>query len=192
MMASEPKSSAAQSVISLKVRLRGIRPPVWRRLLMPGAMTLADLHEAIQMAIGWEGGHLHLFDIDGRHYGDRRTVDDVADENRLSLNAISKSGVTRFAYTYDFGDDWEHSVAIERTLQPTAGQPYPACVAGKRNCPPEDCGGVRGYQDLLEILADPAHPEHTERLEWLGEGFDPDDFSVAIADASLAARFKRK
>jgi hypothetical protein len=188
----EPKTGAGKSVVSLKVTLRGTKPPIWRRLLMPGTMTLGDLHEAIQAAMGWEGGHLHAFDIDGRQYGDRRTVDDVADENRLTLNGVLKSGVTRFGYIYDFGDNWEHTVAIEKSQPTTEGQAYPACVDGKRNCPPEDCGGVWGYEELLQILADPAHPEHAERLDWLGEDFDPEDFSIQIADATLAARFGRK
>jgi Plasmid pRiA4b ORF-3-like protein len=188
----EPRRSDDKSVVSLKVTLRGTKPPIWRRLLVPGAMTLGALHEAIQAAMGWQGGHLHTFDIDGRQYGDRRTVDDVADENRLTLNGVLKSGVTRFGYTYDFGDDWDHMVAIEKIQPAIDGQAYPACVAGKRNCPPEDCGGVWGYAELLQILADPAHPERAERLEWLGEEFDPDDFSVDIANTTLNARFHRK
>ena len=185
-----PKKSTG--IVSLKVTLRGTKPPVWRRLLMPGAMTLGDLHQAIQAAMGWHDYHLHAFEIDGRQYGDRRTVDDVADENRLALSGLVKSGVARFAYTYDFGDGWEHTVVIEKTVPAADSSPYPACVAGKRNCPPEDCGGVWGYRDLLEALADPAHPEHRERIEWLGEAFDPDDFDVQIANAALAARFNRK
>jgi hypothetical protein len=182
---------ADTSVISLKVTLRGTRPSVWRRILMPGGMTLGDLHRAIQAAMGWEDCHLHAFDIGGRQYGDRRSVDDVADEDRLMLNGLLKSGMTRFAYTYDFGDNWEHAVLIEKTLPTNPAIAYPACVAGKRNCPPEDCGGPWGYQHLLEVLANPAHPEHAEQSEWLGEEFDPEEFSSAIADATLAARFDR-
>jgi hypothetical protein len=155
-------------------------------------VTLADLHQAIQAAMGWEDCHLHAFDIAGRRYGDRHTVDDVADEKRPTLNSLVKSGVARFAYTYDFGDDWDHTVAIEKIQPAIDGQAYPACVAGKRNCPPEDCGGVWGYEELLQILADPAHPERAERLEWLGEDFDPEDFSISIANAALTARFNRK
>jgi hypothetical protein len=113
------------SVISLKVTLRGTKPPVWRRILVLGGMTLGDLHQAIQTAMGWDGWHLHAFDIDGRQYGDRRTVDDVADENRLTLDGLLKSGVTRFAYTYDFGDNWEHTVVIEKT-RPTNDANGPA------------------------------------------------------------------
>jgi hypothetical protein len=188
----EPKRIAGNSIISLKVTLHGTRPPVWRRLLMPGAMTLGDLHDAIQAAMGWHDCHLHAFDIDGRQYGDRRTVDDVADENRLTLDGLLKSGVARFGYTYDFGDNWEHVVVIEKRAPALAATGYPACVAGKRNCPPEDCGGVWGYRDLLAILADPAHPEHAEQMEWVGGEFDPEEFAIELANTILAARFRRK
>ncbi len=191
-MAAKQRTDAGNSIISLKITLRGTKPPIWRRLLAPAKMTLADLHDAIQAAMGWEGAHLHVFEIDGRSYGDRASVDDVADENRLTLGGVLKSGVARFGYTYDFGDDWEHVITIEKTLPAAAGTVHPQCVAGKRACPPEDCGGPWAYQELLDILADPAHPERAERLEWLGEEFDPEDFSVVIANATLAARFGHK
>jgi hypothetical protein len=186
------KTGAADSIVSLKVTLKGTKPPIWRRLLVPGSMTLGGLSDAILIAMGWDGGHLHAFDVDGQHYGDPATTDDVANENRVTLDGVLKSGVRRFGYDYDFGDDWEHIVAVEKTLAPVAGQAYPACVDGKRNCPPEDCGGVWGYAELLEILADPSHPEREERLEWLGDDFDPEEFDVVTADAGLAARLKRK
>ena len=184
--------AAGKSIVSLKVTLRGTRPPVWRRLLLPGEMTLGDLHQAIQAAMGWHDGYLNSFDIGGRQYGDRHTVDDVADENRLTLNSLLKSGVARFAYTYDFGDNWEHALVIEKRAPAGEARSYPACVGGKRNCPPEDCGGAWGYQHLLDILADPAHPERAEQVEWIGEEFHPDEFAVGTADAAIAARFKRK
>ena len=186
------KGGATKSVVSLKVTLRGTKPPVWRRVLVQGGTTLGDLHHTIQAAMGWHDSHLHAFEIDGRQYGDRHTVDDVADENRLTLNGLMKSGIARFAYTYDFGDNWEHMIAIEKTQPALEGKSYPACVAGARSCPPEDCGGSWGYQHLREVLADPAHPERAEQIEWIGEEFDPNEFSVEIADATLAARFNRK
>jgi hypothetical protein len=179
----------ADSIVRLKVTLRNIRPPVWRRLLMPGGMTLGDLHLAIQAAMGWQLCHLHVFDVGGSDYGDPYDVDDVDDEERMTLNALVKSGVARFAYTYDFGDGWQHAIVVEGRQPPDEGRTYPACIAGKRRCPPEDCGGPWGYRDLLAILADPSQPDHAEQLEWIGGAFDPEDFSVAAADAMLAARF---
>lgn len=160
-----PKSGVIRKVVSLKVTLRGTEPPVWRRLLVPGETALGDLHRAIQAAMGWEDDHLHTFDIEGKQYGDPRAVDDVADEKRVALNGLIKSGVARFAYTYDFGDNWEHALVIEKSPPDVEALSRPICTAGKRRCPPEDCGGPWGYRELLEVLADPAHPEHAERCE---------------------------
>ena len=186
------KRGAGDSVLSVKVTLRGPKPPIWRRLLMPANMTLADLHVAIQAAMGWDGGHLHAFDIGGEQYGDPQDVDDVANQERLTLISLLRSGINRFTYTYDFGDNWEHAVLIERIQPAIEGQHYPACVAGKRNCPPDDCGGHWGYEELLAVLADPTHPEHVDRLEWVGGAFDPEAFSVEAADAAVAGRLDRR
>jgi hypothetical protein len=183
----EATGDSATSVISLKVTLKGIRPPIWRRLLVPGAMTFGDLHHAIQAAMGWMDGHLHVFDIGGQQYGDPHAVDDVTDEKRLTLNSMMKSGVTRFDYTYDFGDDWEHLITIEKTKPAPDGKSCPACVGGARSCPPEDCGGIWGYQHLLEVLADPDHPDYDEQIEWVSDDFDPEEFVLERANARVAA-----
>ncbi len=187
-----PKKNAGMNVITMKVMLRGIKPPVWRRLAMPGTMTLGDLHLAIQAAMGWYDCHLHAFDIGGEQYGDQRSVDDVADENRLTLSRLLRSSVVRFTYTYDFGDDWEHTVAFEKNEPGVEGVSYPICITGKGGCPPEDCGGIWGYQELLSILADPAHPEYDERIDWVNESLNPGKFDLERANTLLAARFGKK
>ena len=186
-----PKTGAS-TVVSLKVTLRDTKPPIWRRLLMADTMTLTDLHMAIQGAMGWYDAHLHLFDIDERQYGDPRTVDDVDDERHLTLRALLKSGVLRFAYMYDFGDGWKHVIAIEKTRPAIDGETLPACTAGKRACPPEDCGGTWGYQHLLKVLADPSHPEYEEHREWIDEEIDPEAFDIDLANTVLKAEFNRK
>lgn len=182
-------SRTATKLIRLKVTLQGIRPPIWRRLLMPGGMTLGDLHLAVQTSMGWEDCHLHRFDIADRAYGDPLSVDFVADEERLTLDGVVRSRVARFRYTYDFGDDWEHVITIEGTQPALDGHTYPACVAGRRNCPPEDCGGCWGYQELLSALADPDHPSRDEWIEMADDSFDPEAFSANAANALLAIRF---
>jgi Plasmid pRiA4b ORF-3-like protein len=181
---------AGKTIVRLKITLRGIKPPIWRRLLIPAAMTLGDLHMAIQAAMGWEGDHLHVFDVGGRRYGDRESVDYVADENRITLNGLMKSGVNRFTYTYDFGDDWEHAVAIEKIEPALEGLSI-------RSASPENAP-VR-----LKIAADPGAtrtsckfwltppPDHAERKEWLGDDLSPDHFDPIAANAILAARFGR-
>src|SRR3954453_10019024 len=115
----------ADSVIGLKVTLRDVRPPIWRRLLASAGMTLGDLHHAIHTAMGWEDAHLHALDIAGREYGDPREVDGAADEARLTVGGVLRSGVSRFRYTYDFGDNWEHSIVIEGERPPVDAQAYP-------------------------------------------------------------------
>ena len=188
-----PRAGASMNIITLKVTLRGTRPPIWRRLVMPGTMTLGDLHQAIQAAMGWHDSHLHAFDHRRRAVWRSATVvDDVADENRVTLNGLLRSSVVRFAYTYDFGDNWDHTVAFEKSEAAVEGESYPVCIAGKRNCPPEDCGGVWGYEELLAILADPAHPERAERIDWIGEEFNPNEFDLELANTMLAARLRQK
>jgi Plasmid pRiA4b ORF-3-like protein len=186
------KKAAESDVLSLKVTLRHTKPPIWRRILMPCTMTLADLHLAIQKVMDWDDDHLHNFEIGQMEYSDPAMVPEAADEARVTLSSLVTAGKTRFLYTYDFGDDWKHDIQIEKALPTTAtAKAYPACVAGARNSPPEDCGGVWGYEELLAVLADPDHLDREERLEWLGEDFDPAAFSVAEADAALAAVFQR-
>ncbi len=191
MAKTAPKKTATKGVLSLKITLKHIKPPVWRRILVHDSMTLADLSTAIQIVMGWDAGHLHDFDIGGDRYGDPSITEDVSDESRKKLSGLIRSGVTRFAYTYDFGDNWEHDILIEKVLPANAPSAWPACLAGKRHCPPEDCGGPWGYADLLDILANPEHPDHEEQSEWLGDDFDPEAFSVAAADATLATVFRR-
>jgi hypothetical protein len=186
-MAGETKTM--EDIVKLKVTLSAIRPPVWRRLLMPAEMTLSDLHDAIQTSMGWEDAHLHDFVIAGRHFGDPTTTDDVINEGRLTLEEIRRAGHERFLYTYDFGDNWKHLITIEGMVPRVEGRRYPACVGGKRACPPEDSGGPPGYAQLLAARANASHPYHREMAEWFGEDFDPDGFSVTQSDASVAARW---
>ncbi len=186
---------AKPDVLSLKVTLRNIRPPIWRRILMSSGMTLGDLHLAIQATMGWDSSHLHAFEIGDRQFGDRSIMDDVENEDRRTLGDLVNSGMRRFRYTYDFGDDWQHDILIEKPPAASSRKnlaiSLPACIAGERNGPPEDCGGPGGYDELLGILSDPAHPLRDERLEWVGEEFDPGAFAVSDADAELAAAFRR-
>lgn len=167
----------------LKVTLRGVRPPIWRRVVVDGGESLHHLHDVIQAAFGWYDSHLHEFDIDGEHYGIPHEDDwtPVRDERRVSIGEIAGAGKIR--YTYDFGDNWEHDVIVEKSLPAGEAATVPDCIGGSRACPPEDCGGPWGYTELLKILADPDHPEHAERVEWLDwigrSGLDPDAFNPA-------------
>jgi len=154
---------------------------------MPASASLGRLHTAIQAAMGWQNSHLHAFDAGGRTYGARGMLDDASDESRVTLGALARAGHKRLTYTYDFGDSWDHLIVVEKVEAAADGRPIPACIAGKRACPPEDCGGLWGYYELLDALADPDYPDRDERLEWLGEDFDPEAFDLARADKAVKA-----
>ncbi len=186
-MAKTP-AAGAQQVYQLKVTLADSKPPIWRRLLVTGDTRLSDLSTIILTAMGWDGYHLHQFIIDGVYYGvphpDFADLD-IYDESKVSLAQIASREKTKFVYEYDFGDSWEHIVLVEKILPREEGAVYPRCIKGRRACPPEDCGGIWGYEELLEILADPEHPEYEETLEWTGEDFNPNDFDQDWVNESL-------
>jgi hypothetical protein len=149
---------------------------------------LADLHDIIQTTMGWGNYHLHAFDIGGEQYGDLSQMSDCQSEARMTLQKLRSAGVTRFLYTYDFGDSWDHMITIEKVIAPPEGTLRPVCVAGKRACPPEDCGGAWGYAELLDIMANPDHPERKERLESV-RPINPDAFSIEAVNRSLALSY---
>lgn len=188
------KSAAGStSLVHLKVTLNYIRPPIWRRLALPETTNLGDLSDIIQVAMGWNGGHLHAFKICGEQFGDPSLTDFTQNERKVTIKSLMRGGVSRFGYTYDFGDSWEHDILIEKKRPPSDAPRGPSCVAGKRNCPPEDCGGPPGYDALLEALAAPDNPESRELLEWVDEDYDPEEFSLDVANnrVSRAADFPR-
>jgi hypothetical protein len=177
-------------VHQLKITLRGVsRPPVWRRVLVPADVTLGDLHEVIQQAMGWDNYHMHVFSMGGQEYGSPDPELGHASDRNVLLSQLLTGPGDRLRYTYDFGDDWEHDIVLEETLTAAPQETYPFCVAGKGACPPEDCGGAWGYAELKEVLADPSHEGHQDMLEWLGldtgKDFDPKKFSVTEVNARL-------
>jgi hypothetical protein len=172
--------------VQLKVTLLGVRPPIWRRIVVPGDAMLAKLHTILQVTMGWEDYHLHCFRIGEARYG-------LADPEDFDLGEIDEATVTvaeafsaspKGAYDYDFGDSWEHELVVEKTTSPEPLK-FAVCLDGKRSCPPEDCGGTWGYGELLEALGDPSHEEHDDYVEWAGEDFDPESFDLAGVNASL-------
>ena len=132
--------------------------------------------------MGWEDAHLHQFVIREKYYGipdkDDIGVSETIDETRYKLSDVVPDKNSEFTYTYDFGDNWEHILEVEKTLPPEEGERYPLCLAGARACLPEDVGGIPGYENFLQALADPNHPEHDEYLEWIGDTFDPEVFEA--------------
>jgi hypothetical protein len=176
------KPAGPAPVYQLKVGLKGAKPPIWRRLEVPADVSLDRLHRIIQVAFGWDGSHLHVFETPYGDFG----IDDPelghrpADE--VTLAQVLPGERAKITYVYDFGDDWRHEILVEKALDLDESVTYPRCTGGRRATPPEDCGGIWSYLDLLEVLADPAHPEHANSLDWLGldsaAEFDPAAFDA--------------
>jgi hypothetical protein len=168
----------------LKVTLRSVKPPIWRRIEVESNVTLAALSDLLEGAMGWMGGHLHAFEAHGVTY-ERPDPDEglsrrAKDENEHRLGDVLTEVGAKMRWDYDFGDGWQHNVVVEAIEPLVPSVEYPRCVTGRRACPPEDCGGPWGFQELLEAIADPAHPRYKELIEWLPidyrlEEFDPDE-----------------
>ncbi len=178
------KISLPQEIYQLKVTLLDTKPPIWRRLLVPAGLTLEALHGVLQVAIGWTDSHLHEFRVGRKRFGVPDPEDQlmdlppVSDERKAHLFMVLGKARAKAIYTYDFGDNWEHAIVVEKVLPPDPGAAYPMCVGGKLRCPPEDCGSIPGYYNLLEVIRDPTHEEHEEMMDWLGGEYDPEAFSI--------------
>lgn len=178
-----------KSIYQIKVTLNDSNPPIWRRFLVPDSISLHQVHTILQIVMGWTNSHLHQFIIDGNYYGEPEEEDgygeDLKNEKRYRLNQFVARKGFKFIYEYDFGDGWEHTVHVEAILPVEKGKQYPVCLEGKRTCPPEDIGGVEGYEDLLKIFSNPKHPEHKGMMEEFGDDFEPDIFNMDGVNESL-------
>ncbi|WP_372412125.1 plasmid pRiA4b ORF-3 family protein [Streptomyces luteireticuli] len=152
----------ADSVFQVKVSLAHIRPPVWRRLLVPADVPLGRLHQVIQAAMGWEDCHMHAFETPQGDFGRPDTELGYKDERKVPLHVVASAVGDKIGYTYDFGDDWVHHVQIEKILSRVPGTVYPRCLTGRRACPPEGCGGPWGYGEFLAAITDPDHSDLVE------------------------------
>jgi len=180
--AKRPKSAPPAPIYQIKVGLRDSKPPIWRRLELPADASLATLHRVIQVAFGWENDHLHTFETPYGEFGAIDADQGVRPEKSATLEQVAPEEGDTLLYTYDLGDSWEHHVLVECIVDRDDTVAYPRCTGGRRAGPPEDCGGIWGYQQLLEVLADPTHPDHEEQMEWLGLE-DPGDLDPARFDA---------
>jgi hypothetical protein len=150
-------------------------------------MPLGELSVALEAAMGWYGGHLHVFDVGDTHYGtpDSEWGRDDLDEGAFRVRDVLPDVGSKLRWDYDFGDGWEHDVVLEEIGSAEPSVEYPICLAGRKACPPEDCGGPWGYSNLLEALADSSHPDHVELREWAPLGFDPAHFDLAETNIAL-------
>jgi hypothetical protein len=171
----------------IKISLQGVKPPIWRRVEVPEDIPLEIFHQVIQIAMGWDDYHLHLFKKDNKIYilpdDEEGLHEEENNEEEFKLNDILKTEGDIAEYHYDFGDSWLHEILLEAILDDSPGDPV--CVAGERACPPEDLGGPAGYADFLEAMKDPKHPMHQEFTDWIGDEFDPEEFDLELTNGML-------
>ena len=190
-----------ERVFQFKVTLKGVKPAVRRRFQVPESYTFWDLHVAIQDVFGWDDYHLHEFELMSPESGEIAAIGIPEDEGLFDREVLPgwkqkisdwfPEGYRSALYTYDFGDNWEHIVELEKILPREAKRKYPVCLDGKRACPPEDCGGVWGYRDFLKVLKNPENEEYEDMLNWVGGKFDPEHFDAEKVRFTDPARRRR-
>ncbi len=178
-------------IYQIKVTLNRSSPPIWRRILVPANVTLLKLHDIVQIVMGWEDSHLHEFTRGGVTYGvpdyDAFNDFEIKDSARVKLSQVLRAEGERLGYEYDFGDSWQHTLLLEKILPRQKGATYPICVKGRRACPPEDVGGMWGYENFLDAIRNPDHEEHELYTTWIGGAFDPDFFDLEAVNGELQA-----
>jgi hypothetical protein len=185
------KQGQSEVIVQIKIKLLGVsKPPVWRRLQLRADTRLDHLHDIIIAAFGWENYHMHVFTSGPEEFGEPDPELGSSDERRVRLDQLIGEIGDRLRYTYDFGDNWEHEIVVEDLLDVDPDTHYPTLVAAKGTCPPEDCGGPWGYDDLKAILADPTHERHREMIDWLGlddnTAFDPNAVTIDRLEEEVA------
>ena len=182
------KNVKTNDIYQLHIRLAYIEPPIWRRMVVSGQVTLFGLHRMLQVVMGWENYHLHQFIVGTARYGepDPEYGDEMKDDRRVRLQKIAREEGASFIYEYDFGDGWQHVITVEHIMPETQEMIVPRCLDGARACPPEDCGGIGGYEHVLMALRDRRHPDHKELRAWVGAHFDPELFSLQAVNSALA------
>lgn len=176
-------------IATLRIELKDSDPPIWRLVEVPTSVTLKVLHDVVQAAMGWFDYHLWEMQIDGQTYG-LPMEDDWGTAPRkiaarIRLRDVLTPGTTTIAYSYDFGDDWQHTLTLSDVRQGDPALAYPRFIGGERDCPPEDCGGISGFYDMLEIRSDPTHEQYAEINDWL-DGYDPEELDILPIEAALS------
>jgi hypothetical protein len=185
-MAKKP-AIPARKIYRIKVTLNGSEPLIWRKFLVPGDYKLSKLHKVLQIVMGWRNAHLHEFVINGDSFGEPSPEYGevkMLDHKKMTLGGMIHEEKKSFRYIYDFGDGWLHGLVVEKIAAPEKGARYPICLAGERACPPEDCGGLGGYGNLLEALKNPETEDQRYLVEWAGD-YDPEEFDLERVNSKL-------
>lgn len=183
-----PKTS--QNIYQFKITLDGVKPKIWRQIQIPENYSFLDFHIAIQEAMGWEDCHLHQFEMVNPLKGTMERISEAKEDKTIISKYFSLAN-KKASYEYDFGDSWEHSILLEKILPAEKGSEYPKCLTGERACPPEDCGGVWRYEEMVEIMKDQNDPEYQDMMDWIGDDFRPEFFdpkSVVFSDSKIIQR----
>ena len=175
------------TIWQLKITLDASKPPIWRRIQVAGSISLYKLHVIIQIIMPWSNSHLYEFEVGAMNYGDPSPEVEwpMKSARRLKLSEAAPSLNAKFRYVYDYGDNWQHTIVVEKILPPESGTRYPVCLKGVRAAPPDDCGGIWGYAEFIAAVQNPENPEHDSMLEWVGGKFDPLEFDVDQVNAEL-------
>ena len=181
----------SQGIYQLKITLKHIAPPIWRRIQVAGDTILGDLHFNLQAGMGWENDHLHVFRVGKAEYatldGDQAVTSLRARaEWEVQLSKVLRTERSKLVYEYDFGDGWQHDIVVEKILPAEEGRRYPVCLAGAGACPPEDCGGPYRYASFVRAIRDPKHPDHRVWREWFDGDFDPEAFDLDAINKRLS------
>ena len=175
-----------KKVYQIQIALKGSKPKIWRRVVVDPDISLLDFHKIIQTTMGWTNTHLHVFSDGVTEYSPGELeVDDAQESKTVKLHEILNEENSTLNYEYDFGDGWEHNIILEKIATADDQVQIPKCIAGRRNCPPEDCGGIWAYADMLKILKQPRHKEYKSYMKWLGGEFDPEYFNIDEINQSL-------
>jgi hypothetical protein len=173
-----------RSVFQFKITLLGTNPKVWRRFRVQSDITFRQLHNVVQIVMGWENYHLYAFAYDWHHFTEYEMgAEDKSPSHRL--NEFIQHEGTIIGYEYDFGDRWQHHLFLEKILT-TSRKPVPSCTAGRRACPPEDCGGIWGYTELAKAMKIKRGRRYREFREWHGGYFDPEEFDIEAVNSQLS------
>jgi Plasmid pRiA4b ORF-3-like protein len=183
-------------IARIRIELNGIDPTIWRRVEVPLTTSLKGLHDVIQSVMPFENYHLFRFDIGDKRYGipDREWdhVQETLDAKNIKIGVLVERGVSAFSYTYDFGDDWRHSISIENVIAADPTLDYPRFIDGSRRAPPEDVGGIPGFEEFLDAMTNPRHPEHQRLTKWYGGSFDPDDLDLPVIGDRIGKLARRR
>lgn len=179
----------------IKITLQGSKPSIWRRVVIPSDLSLPDFHKVIQTTMGWTNSHLHQFVKNRTYYSPKmedeslwdEEDDDDLDYSKYKVSDLLRKTKDKVKYEYDFGDDWVHVIVLEKIIDESMDINDVTCLAGENSCPPEDCGGLWGYYNMLEILKDTDHEEYEEYIDWLSDEFDPTYFDIEEVNDMLGS-----